>query len=92
MENGDGEVVGFGISGGDKKLTKKSEKSKGQNLAKSRKSSKSRKFKGEKLKKPSKSRNLHNFNGMEVGPNFLTPGAREAFNRLWLMFTEAPIL
>ena len=28
---------------------------------------------------------------MEAGASFLTSGTREAFNRLWLAFTEAPI-
>ena len=29
---------------------------------------------------------------MENGPKFLTTDASTAFNRLWLAFTEAPIL
>ena len=53
--------------------------SKSQNLAKS----------GKKL---SKSGNSTNFDATEVGPKFLTPDARTAFNCLWLAFTEAPIL
>ena len=80
--NGDGEVVGFGVSDG---LVKKSGKSKGQNLSKSQKSAKS----GKSLPK---SGNLPNFSAMEVGPSFLTPGARENFNRLRLAFIKAPIL
>ena len=35
-----------------------------------------------KSKKPSKSRNSPKFDAKENGPNFLTPGAREVFNRL----------
>ena len=71
---------------------KKSGNSKGQKLAKSRKSSKSGKSKGEKSKKPPKSGNSSNFDAKDTGPSFLTPGAKEAFNRLRLAFTEAPIL
>ena len=47
--------------------------------------------KSAKSKKPSKSRNSPNFDAKKVGPSFLTPGAREVFNRLRLAFTEAPI-
>ena len=67
-------------------FAKKSEKSKGQKLAKSWKS------KGEKSKKMSKSGNSPNFNATEAGLSFLTPDARIAFNCLWLAFTKAPIL
>ena len=42
VENGNGKVVGFGVSGG-KEFAKKSGKSKGQNLSKSQKLAKSRK-------------------------------------------------
>ena len=61
-------------------------------MAKLQKLSKSRKSKGKKSKKPSKSGNSSHFNAMENEPSFLTPGAREAFNRLWLVFTKALIL
>ena len=56
----------------------KSGNSKGKNLAKS--------------KKLSKSGNLSNFGVIKAGPSFLTPGAREAFNYIQLIFIEAPIL
>ena len=84
--NGDGEVIGFGVgdSGGDE-LAKKSGKSKGHKMSKSRKSAKS----GKNL---SKSENSPNFGATEAGPSFLTPEARSAFNRLRLAFTKAPIL
>ena len=39
-----------------------------------------------------KSRNATNFNAPENRPKFLTPDARTAFNHLWLVFIEAPIL
>ena len=71
-------------------------------MSKSRKLSKSEKSKSEQTskswnlaksgKKLSKSGNLTHFNATEIGPKFLTPNARTAFNRLWLAFTEAPIL
>ena len=57
-----------------------------QKLAKSQKSSK---LKSEKSKKPG---NSPNFNATKARPNFLTPGIREAFNRLRLAFTKALIL
>ena len=85
-----GEVNRFGGDGVEH--TKKSGKSKGQKLAKSQKLSKSAKSKGEKSKKPPKSGNSPNFDAKDTGPNFLTPEARSAFNRLRLAFTEAPIL
>ena len=44
------------------------------------------------MKKLSKSGNLPNFDAKNSRPSFLTPKARSAFNRLWLAFTEAPIL
>ena len=86
--NGNGEVVKFGGMG----YTKKSEKLKGQKLAKSQKLSKSGKSKGEKSKKLSKSRNLSNFDITKAGPMFLNPDARTTFNRLQLAFTKALIL
>ena len=88
--DGNSEVDGF--DGDDMEHAKKSEKSKGQKLAKSQKSSKSEKSKGEKSKKLPKSGNSPNFDAKNTGPNFLTPEARSAFNRLRLAFTEAPIL
>ena len=79
---GNGEVDGFG---GGVEHVKKSEKSKGQKTSKSRKLAKLG-------KNSSKSGNLPNFGATESGPSFLTPEARSAFNRLRLVFTEAPIL
>ena len=64
-------------------------------LSKTGKLSKSRNSKGKKSaksKKPSKSGNSPNFDAKEAGPSFLTFGAKEAFNRLRLAFTKAPIL
>ena len=40
----------------------------------------------------SKSRNSPNSGATDIGPSFLTPKARSAFNRLRLAFTEASIL
>ena len=88
--DGNSEVDRFGGDGVE--YAKKSGNSKGQKLAKSRKSSKSGKSKGEKSKKSPKSRTSPNFNAEDTGPSFLTPEARSAFNRLRLAFTEAPIL
>ena len=88
--NGEGDDGVDGIGGVE--IAKKSRKSKGQKTFKSQKSSKSKKSKGKKSKKPSKSRNLLNFHAKDSGPNFLTPKAKSAFNRLQLAFTEAPIL
>ena len=90
--NGNGDIVGFGVDSSGEELAKKSGKLKGQNLAKFRKLSKSRKSKGEKLKKPSKSADSPNFDITEAKPSFLTPGAKEAFDHLWLAFIEALIL
>ena len=36
--------------------------------------------------------NSPNFGATEVGPSFITPEARSAFNRIRLAFTKAPIL
>ena len=82
--NSNGEVVWFGV-GGDEELAKKSKKSKGQILFKSQKSAKSR-------KNSSKSGNSSNFGATEARSSFLTPGAKEIFNRLRLTFTRALIL
>ena len=81
VENGKGEVVGFGVGGGGE-LAKKTGKSKGQKLVKFRKLSKSGKSKGKKSKKPPKSGNSPNFDAKDTGPSFLTPETRSAFNRL----------
>ena len=70
--NGNNEVVRFGVSD---RLAKKSGKSKGQNLSKFRKLAKL----GKSLLK---SGNLSNFSVTEAGSSFLTPEARETFNRL----------
>ena len=43
-------------------------------------------------KKLLKSENLTNSDATKDGPKFLTPDVRTAFNRLWLVFTKAPIL
>ena len=40
----------------------------------------------------SKSGNLLNFNAKNHGPSFLAAKAMAVFNRLWLAFTQAPIL
>ena len=82
LGNGNGEVVGFGIGGG---LAKKSGKLKDKNLSQSQKLAKS----GKSLPKIG---NLPNFSATEAGPSFLTPGAREAFNCLQLVFTKTLIL
>ena len=78
-----GEVDRFGSDGVE--YTKKSGKSKGQKTSKSQKLVKL----GKNL---SKSGNSPNFGNTETGPSFLTPGARETFNRLRLAFIKAPIL
>ena len=84
--NGSGKVVGLGVGGGGgDELAKKSGKSKSQKTSKFRKSAKSG-------KDSSKSENSPNFDATEIGPSFVTPKASLAFNRLWLAFTEAPIL
>ena len=80
--NGNGEVDEFG--GGGVEHAKKSGKSKGQKTFKSQKLAKSG-------KNSLKNGNSPNFSATEAGPSILTPGAREAFNRLRLAFTEAPI-
>ena len=69
---------GDGSSDGSKRMEPETGRSESIKLAKS--------------KKPSKSGNSPNFDAKEAGPNFLTPEARAAFNRLWLAFTHAPIL
>ena len=88
--NGDSEVIELDVSGKSKEFAKKSGK-----LSKSLKLSKLGNSKGKNLamsKKSSKSGNLPNFNAKDSRPNFLTPKARSAFNRLWLDFTKALIL
>ena len=77
--DGNGEFDRFGGDGVE--YAKKSGKSKGQKTSKSQKSVKSG-------KNSSKSRNSPNFGVTETGLSFLTPGAREAFNRLRLTFTK----
>ena len=86
------EVIDIKDSDRSKRIKLKTRRSKSQNSAKSQKLSKSGKSKGKKSKKPSKSGNLPNFDAREAGPSFLTAGSREAFNRLRLVFTKAPIL
>ena len=80
---------GDGSSDGSKRVEPKTGRSKSQ---KSSKSGNSEGKKSAKSKKPSKSGNSPNFDAKEAGPSFLTPGAREVFNHLWLAFTKAPIL
>ena len=80
--DGDCEVDGF--DGDDVEHAKKSGKSKSQKTSKSQKLVKSG-------KNSSKSGNSPNFGATETEPSFLTPGARKAFNHLWLAFTKAPI-
>ena len=88
---GDGEVNGFGVGGNGVEYAKKSGKSSKSGKSKSEKTSKSRN--SAKLgKKLSKSGNSTNFDAMEDRPKFLTPNTRTTFYRLWLAFTEAPIL
>ena len=79
----DGNVNRFGDDGVEH--AKKSGKSKSQKTSKSQKSAKSG-------KNSSKSGNLPNSGATEAGPSFLTPGAKEIFNRLRLIFTKTPIL
>ena len=81
--DGNNEIDEFGGNG--VKYAKKSGKSKVQKTSKSRKSAKL----GKNLLK---SGNSPNFGATEAGLNFLTPGAKKAFNRLQLIFTKAPIL
>ena len=69
---------GDGSSDGSKRVEPKTRRSESKKSAKS--------------KKPSKSGNSPNFNAKEAGPSFLTLGTKEAFNRLQLAFTKAPIL
>ena len=89
--NGDGKVNRFGVNRNDVKHTKKLEKLFESGKSKSEKMSKS--WKLAKLgKKLSKNKNLTNSNTMEDRLKFLTSNARITFNRLWLTFTEAPIL
>ena len=83
--DGNGEVYRFGISGNGIEHAKKSGKWKSEKMSKSQNLAKS----GKKLPK---SGNLTNSDITEDGPKFLIPDAKTAFNRLWLAFTEAPIL
>ena len=80
---------GDGSSDGSKRVEPKTGRSESQKLSKS---GNSEGKKSAKSKKPLKSGNSPNFNAKEAGPNFLTPEAKAAFNRLWLAFTETPIL
>ena len=63
------EIYDVGDSDRSKHVELETGRSKSQKLAKSRKS-----------KKLLKSGNLPNFNAKKARPNFLTPGAKEAFN------------
>ena len=85
--NGNGGIIGIDVGGSGEELAKKSGKSKGEKLKKLSKFRKSAKL-GKNLLK---SGNSPNFGATEAGPNFLTPKARAAFNRLWLAFTKALI-
>ena len=85
-ENSNGEIIGFDISdGGSVKITKKSEKSKDQNLFKSQILAKL----GKKLLK---SGNSPNFDAKKNKPSFLTHKTKATFNCLQLTFTKALIL
>ena len=79
------EVGNIKGSSESKFVKSKARKSESKKLSKSQKSAKSR-------EKSSKSKNLSNFDAKIYRPNFLTPKARVAFNRLWWAFTKAPIL
>ena len=91
-----------GVEGGDESIEKYGKLSKTRKLFKFRKLFKSKKSKSRKTsksrnlaksgKKLSKNRNSTNFDATEDGPKFLTFDARTGSNRLWLAFTEAPIL
>ena len=83
--NEDGDIKGSDRSNDELKYVEP----KTRKMSKVQKSSKS--WKLAKSKKPSKSENSSNFNATGLGPSFLTPKARSAFNRLRLAFTEAPI-
>ena len=76
VKNGDNEIVGFDVSGGEK-LAKKLKK-----LSKSWKLSKSE-------KKPLKSGNSSKFGTKKAEPNFLISDAKKVFNCLWLAFTKS---
>ena len=82
---GDNKINGYGINDNEK-IAKKSEKSKNQNLFKSRNLKSEILFKSLKLakleKKLSKSRNLSNFGIIKIEPKFLTLDTRIAFNCL----------
>ena len=88
---GDGKVDGFSVGGNDVEHAKKSGKLFKSGKSKSKKTSKSRNS-AKSGKKLSKNGNSTNSDATEDGPKFLTPNARTALNRLWLAFTEAPIL
>ena len=66
------------VSNDGVKYAKKSGKLKSQKLA--------------KFQKLLKSGNSPNFGTIKAEPNFLTPSAKEVFNHLQLVFTEASIL
>ena len=90
--NDNGKIDGFSSDGMEH--TKKSWKSK--KFSKSGNLKDEKLFKSQKLAKSgkslSKSGNLLNFNTKNIGPSFLIPKVRAAFNHLWLAFIEAPIL
>ena len=89
--NGNDKVNKFDIGGNDMEHAKKSGKLFKSGKSKSEKTSKSQNL-TKSGKKLSKSENSTNFNITKVGPKFLTPDAKTAFNCLWLAFIEAPIL
>ena len=76
-------INGFSIIS-NKKIAKKSEKLKSQNLFKFQKLA--------KFKKLSKSGNLPNFDNIKTKPGFLIFDTKEVFNSLWLTLTKASIL
>ena len=91
--DGDGEVNRFGVGRNGVEYAKKSGKmSKSRKLSKSKSEKTSKSQNSAKLgKELSKSGNSTNFDNTEVGPKFLTPDARTAFNCLRLAFIEASI-
>ena len=76
LEIGDDGVHKFGI-GSDKKLARKSKKSKCQKLA--------------KFRNKSGYRNLSKFAAKEAEPSFLTFETKTTFNCLWSTFTKVSI-
>ena len=89
--NSNNKVNKFGVNRNNVEHAKKLGK-----LFKSGKSKSKKMFKSQNLtklrKKLLKNGNSINFNATKDGPKFLTSDIRTAFNCLWLVFIEAPIL